>query len=274
MPASAGVVFEIETKIHGALPAQVGRTSIQAQGAFLKLENSGGQRGDANAMVYHGERREMLVVDHQRQTYMLIDRQFVDRMLGQLSQASSQMQGMLENVPPAQRAMMEQMAKQQMSAGQTPAKANVQVLNSGQQATVYGYPCLLMKVTRDGQKVRDVWVTDWRNIAGASELTQSFNGLSTFFQEITSGLPMQSNTPIKENVFANLQALGGFPVATREYRADGSLLSESALRSATQQSINPAAFEPPTGYRAESMFGGATSTGAGQPTGQFGQRGR
>lgn len=274
-PLSAGVVFEIETQDHDYSPAQLERTSVQAQGVLLKMESAQGQRGNADTVIYRGDRREMVVVDHTRQSYMVIDRQFVDTMVGQLGQAASQMPGMLDNVPPEQRAMFEQMAKQRLPAGQTQAKPIIQVSNTGQQSNVYGYPCTLFTVSRNGRKVRDVWVTNWNNINGAGNLAQSFASMSSFFQELTSALPAQANSPLEDNVFATMKELGGFPVATREYREDGSLKSESALRSAKQLSINPAVFEAPQGYRAESMLGGnASLSGPSQPTRQYGQSGR
>ena len=131
-------------------------------------------------------------------------------------------------------------------------------------------------MTRDGRKVRDVWVTDWNRISGGRELAATFDSMSEFFQELTSALPIQAETPIEDNVFATMKQLGGFPVATREYRADGSLESESALRSAEGTKHQPRRrFAAPQGYRPESMFGGnAGLRRSPRPAGQYGQGGR
>ena len=48
----------------------------------------------------------------------------------------------------------------------------------------------------------------------------------------------------------------GFPVVTRELGDDDSLEGESILRSARRQTLDPDAFEPPSGYKRREMFGG------------------
>lgn len=61
---------------------------------------------------------------------------------------------------------------------------------------------------------------------------------------------------VDNNVFEHMKELGGFPVVTRDFADDGSLEGETALRSARRQTIDPDAFEPPSGYRRQEMFGG------------------
>ena len=53
-----------------------------------------------------------------------------------------------------------------------------------------------------------------------------------------------------------MKELGGFPVVTSEFGEDGSLEGESALRSAKRQTIDPDAFEPPSGYKRQEMLPG------------------
>ncbi len=272
--AFAGVVFEIETRDHEYSPPRIERTRVQAEGVLLVMESNEAQQGRSDTMIFRGDRREMVVVDHERQSYMTIDQQFAANMAGQLNQMAGQMKGMLDNVPPEQRAMVEQMMKDRSPQTQQRARRKLVVRNTGKQDKVYGYSCQLFEVTRDGRKVRDVWVTNWNNISGGRELANTFESMSDFFQEITSALPMQAEAPIEDNVFATMKRLGGFPVATREYRADGTVESESALRSAEQQRIAPASFEPPTGYRHETMFGENRSPARAPSAGQYRQGGR
>jgi len=260
-PLSAGIVFEIETRDHEYSPARIERTTVYAEGLSLKMESTDGQRGNSDAMIFHGDRREMVVVDHERKSYMVIDRQFAANMAGQLNQMAGAVKGMLDNVSPEQRGvspeqrgMLEQLATGRGPRTLQQARPTLQVSNTGQQGQVYGYPCLLFTVTRDGRKVRDVWVTHWNNINGGRELAATFDSMSEFVQEITSAFPVQTDAPMEDNAFATMKQMGGFPVATREYRADGRVESESALRSAQRQRVNLAELRPPSGYQPESMF--------------------
>lgn len=254
-PSVAGVVFVIETQDHDVSPPRLERTTVYAEGRSLKMDSSEDPRGNSDTMIFRGDRREMIVVDHQRQSYMVIDKQFVTNMAGQLGQMTGQMKGMLDKVPADQRAAIEQMMKQRGQQTQQLARPQVQVINTGKQAKVYGYDCVLFVVTRDGHKVRDVWVTQWNNISGGSDLAATFESMSEFMLELTSAFPGGASAPMQDNAFATIKQMGGFPVATREYRADGTVESESALRSAQSRRINLAEFQPPNGYRPESMFG-------------------
>ncbi len=260
VPAIAGVVFELETQDHASSPARLEQTTVYAEGTSLKIESREGQHGPSDTMIFLGDRREMIVVDHQKKTYMVIDQQFAANMAGQLGQMAGQMKGLLDSVPPEQRAMIEQMTKQRGPQAQLPARTPLQIRNVGNKSQVYGYPCVLFEVSRDGRKVRDVWVTNWNNIKGGRDLAATFDSMSEFVQELTSAFPIQADAPMQDNAFATMKQMGGFPVATREYRADGSLESETALRSAQPQRINPADLQPPAGYRPESMFGGNRSS--------------
>ena len=44
-------------------------------------------------------------------------------------------------------------------------------------------------------------------------------------------------------------------IITRDFKEDGSLKGETALRSAKRQIIDPDAFESPSGYKRQKMFG-------------------
>ena len=60
----------------------------------------------------------------------------------------------------------------------------------------------------------------------------AFGELSDFFQQMLDSIPRMGADEIANNVFIQINELGGFPVASREYTEQGELESESALRSA------------------------------------------
>lgn len=271
----AGVVFEIETRDHSNGQPRTEQMTIYAEGAALRMETSAAQQQTGQAMIFRGDRREMMVVDHSRRSYLVIDQQFAAKMKGQMQQMAGQMQGMLDKVPAEQRAMMEQMMAGQGGQMASQQQAPTDVRSTGKQQQVYGYPCVLFTVSREGQKIRDVWVTNWNNIQGSRELIATFDSMSDFVGQLTAAFGAQANAPIADDAFATMKQMGGFPVATREYRPDGSVASESALRSAQVQRIDLAEFQAPNGYQPDSMFGGNAGLGQ-QPTnaGRYGQNRR
>ena len=52
-----------------------------------------------------------------------------------------------------------------------------------------------------------------------------------------------------------MKQIDGFPVVTSGLGADGSVEDESSLRSARRRTLDPADFEPPSGYKRRSMLG-------------------
>ena len=75
-------------------------------GRNLKSEPGASGKRSQMTMIYRGDRREMVVLDHGKKSYFVMDQQTMKKMAGQMSQAMRQMQEGLKNVPTEQRAMV------------------------------------------------------------------------------------------------------------------------------------------------------------------------
>ena len=83
--------------------------------------------------------------------------------------------------------------------------------------------------------------------------------MADFYRKLMDSIPNQGQgrgPGLGDNVFAQLHDIDGFPVSTMDFDDDGSLESESNLRSAKRRTLDPDAFEPPSGYKRREMFGG------------------
>ena len=89
-------------------------------------------------------------------------------------------------------------------------------------------------------------------------MVDAFEDMADFFREMLDSLPNmgQARSGIDDSMFEHMKDLGGFPVVTKEFGEDGSLEGETALRSAKSQDLDPAAFEPPAGYKRQEMYRG------------------
>jgi len=86
--AASRVVFEVETK-------EADRSTLNtivAEEPLLKLSIAGGA-GRSDEAIFRGDRREMVIVDHRNQSYMVIDQTMVTRMSAQVDQVTSQRLG-------------------------------------------------------------------------------------------------------------------------------------------------------------------------------------
>ena len=115
-------------------------------------------------------------------------------------------------------------------------------------------------VFRGGHKIRELWVTDWGNVEGGGDFSDVFEDMAGFFREmmdaLSGGLGGGFPGGGGESFFEYMKELDGFPVVTRDLGDDGSLDRETTLRSAKRQTIDPDAFEPPSGYKRQEMFPG------------------
>ncbi len=254
----AGVVFEIETRDHGQSPPKTKTSYVAVDGQLLAMNFRSGRGQQEDKVIFSGDRHEMLIVNHARKSYMVMDAQTMQAMATQIKQtidqARVQMQQALQDIPEAQRAMAEKAIRKQRSSQQS----QLDIHKVGDQAEMNGYPCVLFEVVRDGRKIRDLWVTDWSNVEGGRDLRPVFNDMSDFFHALTESMPQRKDgsDAMSGNLFASIKELGGFPVASRDYAADGTIESESALRSSKRRRIDPASFEPPAGYKLQAMFEG------------------
>ncbi len=256
-PLYAGVVYEIEVKDHEQSPPKTESIEAAVEGRHLKMGIASQGRGAQGEMIFRGDRREMVVVDHENRTYHLMDEAAIGQLAGQLSQASRMMQEALKNVPEDKRAMLEQMMKQNMPQEAMPERPRSELKRTGERGDKNGYPCVKYEVMLEGRRIRELWVTDWSNVEGGSDVVGAFEDMSDFFEELMNAIPDfggRRGSNFGDYTFEHMRELGGFPVVTKEFADDGSLEGETTLRSARRQTLDPDAFEPPSGYKRQEMF--------------------
>ncbi len=256
-PVGAGVVYEIEVKDHDSSPPKTESIEAAVEGRHIKMGVASGGRGSQGEMIFRGDRREMIVVDHDDKSYTVVDEASMREVAGQVSGVMSQIQEALKDVPADQRAMVEAMMKKRMPQAAAPQRPVTELRKTGDRETHAGYPCVRYDVLVDGRKTQELWVTDWDNIEGGEEMVGAFEDMADFFKELMDAMPDfgQKGSGIGDNAFEHMKELGGFPVVTREFDAGGGLDDESTLRSAKRRTLDPAEFEPPAGYKRRSMMG-------------------
>ncbi len=261
-PAMAGVVFEVETTDHTQEEPRSEPIEIRAEGKNLTMSIPQAQ-GSPDSMVYRGVPREMLVIQHASQTYMKIDEEAVKAMASQVSSAMSQIEEAMANIPEKQRAMMEKLLQERMPPpAAEQEKPSLEFRKTGERATKNGYPCTKYEVMEAGRKRSELWVTDWSNVEGGADVAAAFEDMADFFSDLIHSLPQSGGgfggglSGLAAGPIMGLREIDGFPVVTREFGEDGSLVGESELRSARRETIDPDAFEPPSGYKRQEMFTG------------------
>ncbi|WP_456429981.1 hypothetical protein [Rhodocaloribacter sp.] len=266
LSSNPGAAFKIEITDHTQSPPKVETTEVVVEGKMLTMTVPSKKR-KGGKVIYRGDRGEMLVVDDEHASYMVIDEAMVEEMSRQLGEAREMAKNMqipeevLKRMPKEQREKMEKMMKERL--GGMPGgmdemeRPRREYRKTDERATMEGYPCVKYEVFVDGERVQEMWVTGWENVEGGEELKAAFEDMAAFFEKIMAALGEEffgdkgffgeDNDP-----FGGFMEVDGFPVVTRDFEG-GDLESEAVLRSARRRTVDPAEFEPPSGYKRQSM---------------------
>ena len=224
-PLVAGVVFQVETTYHSGSPGSAQSSRMSVQGKDLKMEILPG-KGKRGEMVFRGDRREMVVIDHDDKAYMVIDEAAIKSIGGQMSEAMKELEKKLSQLDPKQREMMEKMLKGRMGGASAKKRQPSEFRRSGERAHKRGYPCVKYDVLRDGQKTSELWVTDWSNVRGGSQVRGTFRELADFFAEISESFQSLRSSGMdflggENSVIESFKHVDGFPVVTRTFEGGG-----------------------------------------------------
>jgi hypothetical protein len=229
----AQVLLEIESRDHRVSPPRTETTFVVSDGQQLATGLTDGKSTAEHGMIYRSSSRQLLVLNHRDRSYLVLDLPTMQRLSAQMSQ---------------------------LTGGRTFAPSGTlppaQVRKSTDIGDCFGYPATRYEVSRDGRLEREMYVTDWKYIDGGREVAAVFADMGGFLSQMMASLPTGgANGGPDESIFSSMREMDGFPVGVREYRADGTIEQEWALRSARRQKPDPATFSPPTGYQQQRMPG-------------------
>jgi hypothetical protein len=235
--ASAGVF--IETQERNEKTGAAGATQqIYLQADAARFETPG-----EDVSILRGD--TLTVLDPSAKTYVVVDRAALERMATQMSGAMAQLNAQLAELPPEQRAAMQQMMQGRMP-GAAPAPVAKQVVDTGRTETVDGRTCRVWDVTRAGVLVEQHCVVAYRALPGDVDVRAAFERMSHFFQQMAAANPAFAGAG---NDFEALTKLDGFPVLTREFEQGKPTGDETHVKTWREEAVAPDRFEVPRDYR-------------------------
>ena len=248
------VLFEMENmnKDNG----QHDKTSVEVKNNKMKMDFYKGGNKLENSMIYRGDSDEMIFLDHKDHSYMVMDKETMDKISKKLNSAMAQFEEAMKNVPPEQREMMKKMMKDKMP-GMDNTPYVEPVLKKAGSGSVNGYSCTKYDVYKGNEKIRQHCITNWSDIKGGKEISSVMLEMSGFMDEMAKTFssnsgPMGNTVKFERNVFNQLKEMNGFPVKTIEYD-NGKVESESVLKSSTEKTISSSEFEVPQKYKRQNI---------------------
>lgn len=246
--AYAGVVMDMVTR--DAAGQETDRTRIYAQSKMIRMEQVVEDEAEPDGtMIFLGN--EFLYVDHQDKSYIVMDEAMIDDVSAQISDAMKQMEAELANMPPEQRAMVEQMMKGRMGgmmAEQKAPSAGPRIEAKGN-SKWQSYKCRQYEVFEGPEKTQDICAADLDDVDGADDVIEAFRGMAAYMQKLTESMPMMSDDQMNPGKL--MREIDGFPVHTVDYE-NGVVAGDVSLDSVTEKDIEPEMFTAPEGYRRES----------------------
>lgn len=236
-------------------------TVTKVDGNRMRMDSQAMDGKLASTFLFFGETDEMYMIDHEKKTYMVFDKERIEALAQQMNEAMQQMQEALANVPPAQRELMERMMKDKMSAGDYKPPSPPVVTDLGESGNVNGVACQWKQVTRDDVLERKVCVCDESAIAGGQEMVALAHEMRDFAQGLmqmaksASTIPMLGGGTVGEVGVAMTADLGGFSLIAEDYDGEQKLMRRSTFESADEVSIPEEEFTPPSGYERQTLEG-------------------
>jgi len=257
-----GVVFEVETTDYKQSPPVAENKQIRVQSQALTVPTPKTGRQGGGVMIFRGDRGpngEMIVVDHDRKGYFVMDDAAFVEMANRLAGTISEIREGFKGLPEDDRRALEEMLKERgvssSGNGTVGPKPVIEITATGQSSVVNHYPCAKYEIFRDGVKIRELCTTEWSNIDGGSEASGVFTRMGQFskgLMEVFSDVPGADEEP---NPYAEMNFAEGFPVHTMSLDEEGKIQEEWQLKSTRREAIDPAEFEPPAGYKSMDMSG-------------------
>jgi hypothetical protein len=251
-PLYAGVEMDlVTTDPDGAVTESV---KLYAQSGKIRMQDIGDTSGQEMSMIFVGQ--EFIVVDHDDKSYIVMDEAMVQEMGVKVNAAMEQMRAQLADMPPEQRAMVEQMMQGQMAGmmGSEEESNPTRVEQTGSGSWQSG-PCTEYTVFEGDQKTQQICAAPLGEVEGADEAMAAFENMAKFINSLAESMPGPLGESMAENPMGLIDQIDGFPVRTVDY-VDGQVSSETTLSSVADSDLDPALFAIPEGYTQQDPFAG------------------
>ena len=244
----AGVVMDMVTR--DTQGQETDRTKFYAQSKMVRMDQGGEGMGD-NSMIFLGD--EFLYVNHEDKSYIVMDEEMLEKVSTKINEAMKEMEAQLANMPPEQRAMVEQMMKGRMN-GMMPQEQKAVPeprIESLGRSKWQSYSCQQYAVFEGDEKTQEVCAAKLDDVEGADEVMEAFVGMAAYIEKMTESMPMMGDDGL--NPGEMMEQIGGFPVHMVNF-VNGQADSETSLDSIVEEGLDPDLFTVPKNYRREDPF--------------------
>lgn len=209
-----------------------------SDGSFVKVNDRYVVIGDEDGHgIIEAGKSTFIMVDHEGQTHMEVSESFAEDVAAMMA---AQMEEMLADIPPEERAMYEQ---SMAGGGALPAPPKMNVKKTGKQDTVAGYKCTEIEISYGDGAVEELSC-----VASAKELgisSKDFASMAAAMRSVSRMVGMDGD----DESIMDFEAMGGIPIRTLDLEFG----DEEELVSLSKDTLDNDTFAIPAGYRKVSM---------------------
>ena len=246
----AGSILELATTEYAQDPPILGSVEITTEDNSSRLEITSISSSESGGLIYHGERKEIVAIDHSRQEYYVITKEQIEVLAKQVEEAMKQMEAALAQMPPEQREFAKKMMESQLPVKKAELSGGT-LTKTDKTDTIAGYDCDYYDVMKGELKIRDICITGWDDFPEGQEVAGAMQELGDFFESMREAFAKSGGLDLmdsQQEMFAYMKELNGYPVRSRDYSATGELVKETKLTSASNEEVDSQMFEPPPTY--------------------------
>jgi len=252
-PLSAGVALDmVTTDASGQI---IEAMKVYAQSGKIRMDGVGQPADEQMSMIFLGE--EFLVLDHANQTYIVVDAAMIAEVGSKMEVAMQKMEAQLANMPPEQRAMVEEMMQGQMQGlmgaqSEKRIPPRVEQIGAGQWESK---PCTQYAVYKGAEKTQEICAAPLDEIQGVGEAMSAFESMAGFMNALSESMPEPMGSAMAENPMELIDQIDGFPVRRVDF-SYGQIISETTLEGVVEQVLDESLFAIPANYTRQDPFTG------------------
>jgi hypothetical protein len=213
-----------------------------------------GVNGESQVIVFDGPKQVLTMIYPDRKAYAELTKAEVDQMgvSGQVSMSPA-MQEQLAKMPPAQRALMEQMMRGRATvAAQPPAKMEYRKAGSDK---VGKWACDKYEGYQNNVKKIEICTVAPRTLGVVATDLDIARQMAAFFAKMAP----QGAGPAFEVGTVETVGFSGLPVRSIGYGSKGEVVYASEISDLSHQNFAASSYTVPAGFQKQAMFGGRGS---------------
>ena len=249
--AADGVLIAMKMT-NGSNPPQNNQIQIEQKRMRMSITDVS---GNTAGIMFDATKQVMTIIDDTRKTYSELTKADLDAISAQMSGAMAQMESMMKNMPPEQKAQMEAMMKKAgRGTGPSPTSAKVDYKKVGT-GTVGKWTCDKYDGFTNGQKTNEVCTVDPKVIGFTAADFEVTREMAEFFKQFQQFTPGGGQQQLFVMGAPETQGFSGIPVRSVSIAANGNQVVNE-LTEVRRQAFPDATFTVPSDYKKNDLLGG------------------